>query len=78
IRKGEGFQIKAADPRMDQIIQRFEYLAVNGYTEVQRSLDPKTQQRREVIARPYPVHIPDKTGDNSGGSLDSIGDAERR
>ncbi len=46
------------DARMKQIIDEFEYLAVNGRTENRRAFDPLTRKYIMIPARPEPIAIP--------------------
>ena len=50
--------LRPVDTRMKQIIDEFEYLAVNGRTENRRAFDPITSQYIMIPARPEPIAIP--------------------
>ena len=52
------FVLTPVDARMKQIIDEFEYLAVNGRMENRRAFDPMTSKYIMVPARPEPIAIP--------------------
>ncbi len=77
IKEADVIRVVPYEPRAEMIVQRFKYLAVNGYSEVQKILDPKTNQYRKITAKPYMAHIPKKKGPGSTDAIHSVGDAQR-
>ncbi len=50
---------KSVDPRVEEIIQRFQYLAVNGYEERRSVVNPETRNVSKVSTKPFLAHIPE-------------------
>ncbi len=51
------------DERMNNILkdERFKFLPVNGYQDIQTVINPKTGKAEKKAATPYPIRIPKST-----------------
>jgi len=66
------------DPAIQAILDRYPYLAVNGYQELIWEVDPVTRRPRKEPARTYPAHIPRENSVKHRDALDSLGNTQYR
>ena len=57
---GSRVRPKVLDPRVTQVMDEFEFLAVNGRKQKQTVINPRTGKAEWAYARSHPVHIPRK------------------
>jgi len=57
---GSRIRPKILDPRVTEVMDEYEFLAVNGRKQKQTIINPKTGKAEWAYARSHPVHIPRK------------------
>jgi len=64
------------EPRIDAIVRKYKFLAVNGYSEKRSVINPKTGKVERVHAKPCLVHIPRRNKETPSNAVDRIGNLQ--
>jgi hypothetical protein len=65
-------------PKIQNIIDRYKYLAVNGYSEKHWDKNPRTGQLEKMPSKPYVAHIPQGDDESTDDAFNRTGYQESR
>jgi len=78
VTEGDKIRTVIHEQRINDIMKRFPFLAVNGRKQYVVMFDPKTRRQERVASRSYPDLIHPKKGADAEETFNRTGDAESR